>query len=137
MKYTNQLAGLSNCPPSNSAYLYKTAYRFVFEPLAADSFIPQGIKSPSRISNPNNPPDTRCSLLALSMFISESTAVERFQELKKQFKNIEKSLGTHLAMGTLNANDGLQYAANAEGHFDFHENASADLAPQFSIVKAL
>lgn len=137
MKYANQLGTLTDCPPSNNIYLYNTAYRFVFEPLANNSFIPQGIKSPSRISSANSNAHKKCSLLALSMFVSESAAVDRFNELKKMCKNIEKSLGTHLAVGVINANDGLQYAANADGHFDFHEHASANLATQFSIVKAL
>ena len=137
MKYANQFGHLTNCPPSNNVYSYNTAYRFVFDPLDHRSFIPQGIKSPSRISNPNNNDDTRCSLLALSMFISENDAVNRYKELKKICKNIDKSLGTHLAVGTLNNDDGLQYIANNYGHFDFHEHASTNLAPQFSIVKAL
>jgi hypothetical protein len=137
MKYTNQLVDLTNCPPSNNIYSYDTAYRFVFEPLDSRSFIPQGIKSPSRISNPNNNNHTKCSLFSLSMFISENDAVNRYEALKKICKNIDKSLGTHLAVGTLNVNDGLQYRANNDGHFDFHEHACTNLAPQFSIVKAL
>lgn len=136
MKYKNELVHLSDCPPKDDKYLYDIAYRFVFSPITQDSFIPQGIKSPSRISNANNN-EGKCSLLALSMFISEESAVQRFNQLMKNHKNIKKSLGTHLAKGFILATDGLQYKANSMGHFDFHECSNANLVSQFSIVKEL
>lgn len=136
MKYKSELVQLSDCPPKDDEYLYNIAYRFVFSPLTRDSFIPQGIKSPSRISNANDS-DVKCSLLALSMFISEDTAERRFYQLLKNHKNLKKSLGTHLAKGSILATDGLQYKANSMGHFDFHECSNANLVSQFSIVKEL
>lgn len=112
------------------------AYRFVFNPICSKSFIPQGIKKPERISN-TNVQRKKCSLLGLSMFTTEDKAIAKYQELKKQFKNVNKIIGTHLAKGKIQAEDGLVTKHDKKGHFDFFEYVDTDLTKRFAISKDL
>lgn len=136
MKYKNDLVKITNCPPCDCERKTLQAYRFVFEPVCMNSFIPQGKKSPVRICNEKND-KTKCSLLALSMFITEAQAIAKYQALKKKHKNIHKIIGTHLAKGQINDSDGLVTKYNHEGHFDFFEFLNTDLTKNFVVLKDL
>jgi len=95
--------------------------------------LPQGVKSPSQIDRSND--EMKCSLLALSFFSSEENAKARYKNLKKKIKNINKTLGSHVAQGILNASDGHRTdICKKSGHFDFFENKDVDLVPNFIIV---
>ena len=136
MKYQTQLSQIHGCPPQHSTTGTLSVYRFVFSPIDDKSFIPQGLKSPSRIMSAKNNHE-KCSLFALSMFDSANHAIEKYKKLMKISRNINKSIGTHLATGTIQPLDGLHDHPNSEGHFDFYEKAGIDLTPKFTIIQAL
>jgi len=133
MKYQSEICKINNCPPNDCILEQQTAYRFVFDPVCKKSFLPQGIKMPSRIDNSNN--QMKCSLLALSFFSTEENAREKYKKLKRKIKNINKTLGSHIAEGILNTTDGQRTKiCQKSGHFDFFENNDVDLVPNFKIV---
>ncbi|NAX47903.1 hypothetical protein CAG70_13020 [Photobacterium halotolerans] len=136
MKYQEDLAAISNCPPTNGVSKNTTAYRFVFNPVNSDSFIPPGKQNPARLQQ-NNTQHKQCSLLALSMFKSCIDAENHFDLLKKKIPNIGKLIGEHLAEGNVMATDGIQTKPNSKGHFDFFEGVNADLPSQFKIIKQM
>lgn len=136
MKYQSEMCKIVNCPPTNSTQDQQTAYRFVYDPMCDKSFLPQGIKEPSRVDKADE--NIKCSFLALSFFNSEESAKKRYNKLKKQIKNINKILGSHIAEGTLNSNDGFRTKiCNRSGHFDYFEKKGINLIPNFKIVTDL
>ena len=133
MKYASDLCTLSNCPPIGCKSIKKEAFRFVFNPICEKSFTPQGKKNPQRVSKSTNNSE-RCSLLGLSMFESEDCAIKRYKYLKKMVKNINKTLGSHLAKGTIQPQYGLITHPNNYGHYDLFEFKDVDLSTDFKIT---
>ena len=133
MKYESEMCKVANCPPSTYLQDDITAYRFVYDPMCDKSFLPQGVKSPSRIDKSRD--GMKCSLLALSFFSSEDNAKKRYNELKKKMRNINKTLGSHIAKGRLNSSDGVRTEiCDRSGHFDFFEKKGVNLIPNFQII---
>lgn len=133
MKYHNELQEIPSCPPPSCQARKMTAYRYVFSPVDVDGFIPQGMKSPGRISASNDN-QFKCSLMGLSMFVSQHDAEARFRYLKGKYKNLKKTLGSHLAVGQLTPSMGVASVACSSGHFDFFEFQGISLVGDFSIV---
>lgn len=136
MKYQTELCSIANCPSPSCTNDRRKAYRFVFNPINTDSFLPQGIKKPSR-GHKEISDDEKCSLLALSMFISEKAACKRYEELRKKIKNIGKTLGSHLAEGVIQPHHGVMSQPNSKGHFDFFESSGVDLTKDFNVISNL
>ena len=133
MKYQSEMCNIDNCPPSNSIQEQLNAYRFVYDPINEKSFLPQGVKSPKRMNNSND--NMKCSLLALSFFSSEESAKARYASLKKKIRNINKTLGSHIAQGVLSPSDGQRSEiCTRSGHFDFFEKQGVNLIPKFQII---
>lgn len=133
MKYQTEMCKIANCPPSNGIEEQQIAYRFVFDPIDEKSFIPQGVKNPSRVDNTLE--KRKCSTLALSFFISEESAKDKFYALSKNSKNLHKTLGSHIAKGVLNTTDGYRTKiCKKSGHFDFFEKKDANFLPNFEII---
>ena len=107
MKYSEDIGKMKNCPPSNCVQSESVAYRFVFKPIESYSFLPQGKKKPERVGKSRSD-SQKCSLLGLSFFSSQEKAATRFHKLKKMMPNIHKTLGTHIAQGTLKQVQGYQ-----------------------------
>ncbi len=136
MKYSKDLCNIPSCPPANCLNINIEAYRFVFNPICNASFIPQGKTKPQRIVNATS--DTlRCSLLGLSMFTDETKAIDKYKQLKKSFKNLGKTIGTHLAKGKIEPLDGLGTPPDKQSHFDFFEKSGIDLSRKFEITQDL
>lgn len=139
LKYQAQLSLLKNCPPNSSAPKDRDGWRFVFNPLGPNSFIPIELLNKAR----HHPGDTRtkrkecCSGWGLSMFDTNRQALAKFEKLSNSLPNIKVKIGTHLAFGRLTTNHGHSTASNAEGHFDLHPEANIDLHAIFSIVSTL
>lgn len=133
MKYQSDLCSINDCPPLTSERVQRQAYRFVFNPICEKSFIPQGIKKPQRVSGSTNDVE-RCSLLGLSMFDSDTKAITRYKYLKGLMRNIEKTIGTHLAQGKIRSTDGLVTKPNNQGHYDLFEFKNVNLSPNFQII---
>lgn len=136
MKYQDKLNSVPECPPVGCKKEQITAYRFVFDAMNNDSFLPVAIMDPSRIDNAREE-RIKCSMYALSMFVSEEKAMKHFNSLKKKNPNIAKSIGNNLAVGTIYPQDGLCSKPNRKGHFDMFEHVNTDLIPNFSISRQI
>ncbi|MCQ8870101.1 hypothetical protein [Vibrio splendidus] len=132
MKYQTELLSVANCPPQACSPQNIRAYRFVYDPLDSTSFLPQGIKDPARAHKETRVP-VKCSLYALSMFTTEQKAIEKYRDLKKFVKNIDKTIGSHLAEGQVTTTDGTMSTPNRKGHFDVFEYSGVDFTNSFSI----
>lgn len=136
-KYEVDLNTLENCPFEDCVLDTLDAYRFVFEGMNGDSFIPVLKISPERISQPPFKDDNhfQCSGYGLSMFTTESQARAKFNKLRKRNNEIYKILGEKIASGTITPDLGERSEiSRSTGHFDFFEYESCDLSQHFSIV---
>lgn len=135
MKYSSELCAIPDCPPTQITKDI-TAYRFVYDVVDENSFIPPGIKSPNRVTNEEDD-KTKCEMLALSFFDTEANAKARYQYLRKRMKNIRHTLGGNLAEGQIHASQGFHGKIGVNGHFDFFERDGVTLSPQFQIIASL
>lgn len=115
----------------------KYAYRFVSSTENSKNHKPVYIQNPQRaISNiDKNKLDT--SGYALSCFEQEDKAIQKFNELRTNMRNIALTMGNALCSGTLNEKDGLITNSNHETHFDLYEYHGCDLSITFKIIKIL
>ena len=67
------------------------------------------------------------------MFTTEQKAIEKYRDLKKFVKNIDKTIGSHLAEGQVTTTDGTMSTPNRKGHFDVFEYSGVDFTNSFSI----
>ncbi|PSW69482.1 hypothetical protein C9J41_21095 [Photobacterium sp. GB-50] len=136
MKYQSDLSQIPSCPPRDCTREMRDSYRFVFDPLDQNSFLPQGKKDPQRV-NKEEDNKKKCSLLGLSMFESENDACAHYKRLKKFIKNIDKTIGSHLAKGKIKPQHGCITKPNKNGHFDLFESAGVDLTLNFQVMYEL
>ena len=101
MKYQKELEVLPQCPPANAIGKDVFSYRFVYDPLGSSSFEPAGIKKPARVCRERND-EKKCSMMALSFFISEESSRAFIANMERVYKKFDKTkIGTHLASGDL------------------------------------
>lgn len=130
-KYDSQIEPLDNCPPESAQQQEKTGFRFVFADIGNEkNFLPVSMLNPKR----QLAQSSKCSGYALSMFDSLVNARKKYNNLSKSHPNIGKTLGTHIARGTIASTDGLVTETNAQGHFDLYEFSNCDLSATFQIV---
>ena len=99
LRYAEELEKYSNCPPDPSVTRDNEAFRFVHEEIGN----PRNFQCVARLS-PRREFDTdaqRCDSWALSFFASHDKAMAFYQKLKRSMKNIERTIGTHLATGQI------------------------------------
>ena len=110
------------------------AYRWVSGELNdRRNWEPPLVKKPARATDMKD--RERCSGYALSFFTSEEMARQRHARVIKAMNAAAAAtLGTHLAAGSIDPEDGLASAPDARGHFDLHEDSRADLAPKFRVI---
>ncbi|WP_372772362.1 hypothetical protein [Mangrovibacterium sp.] len=125
------------CPAKHlKAISHMEAYRFVHEDINHKSnFLPQLKDEPARFIDNNG--KKKCDYLSLSFFTKAESAKSRFSSLAKTVKNIHKTLGTHIAVGALDSNDGLKTEDCSSNHFDLYEFEEADLKNKFAIIDKL
>ena len=104
--------------------------------MTTDCFLPQGKKQPKRVQSESDL-KKKCELWGLSMFDSLQNSEKRYNQLKKSIKNIEKTLGTHIAEGSITPSTGVCSPVASSGHFDVYEYTSNNFKPFFKIIKAL
>ena len=135
LKYAEHIECLQNCPPGNCQKCTRDAFRFVFADINhPQNFLPVALKNPSRLLGDDT---KRCSDHALSFFNSRENAIGAFQRMSRRFKNIRKTIGDHLATGTLQPQDGVATPVSRSGHFDLFEEDDCQLAGRFRVVGAL
>lgn len=100
------------------------------EILTEKDFQPPAILNPARVLGSA---DNKCSMFALSMFNSTTNIKNLFINLKKHNQNIEKTLGSIIAKGTISQEDGLSSHFTSNGHMDLHEFEGTNLHSKFVI----
>lgn len=138
-KYEDFIRGLSiQCPPNGSLPQKCRSFRWVQEEIGLEvNFQPYLIKYGGRPKGWRNNPRLLCSGYAVSLYTTLENAVNRFDELREDTKNIYQRLGTHVAQGDLDENDGVMTKPDQKGHFDLHEFETAKLNAKFAIVHDL
>lgn len=132
-KYSKEIDSIRNCPPEKTEAPQTTAYRFVHSDITDErNFLPVAILKPKRRFEIGY---QQCISLSLSLFQSAEQAKFKYTNLKKAFRNIHKSIGTHLAKGEITPDDGSITEANNEGHFSLFESTDADFASKFEIIE--
>lgn len=141
-KYQEDMDAIKNedncdCPAKElKAIVDFEAYRYVFEDINfKNNFLPQLKSDPSRFIDASG--NKKCSYLSLSMYSELQNAKKRYTELANTFKNFSKTVGTHIAKGVLDANDGLITNEDANTHFELYEFEDADLKSKFKILEKI
>lgn len=131
-KYDAHLSAIPDCPPSHYECKDIQAFRFVFKDLNhKNNFLPVSLMNPKR----KFPDDaSKCQGYGLSFFDTLENARRRYLAIKKNFRNIGKIIGTHIAEGFIEVNDGVVSEVNSSGHFCLHEFEHTDLSRKFHLV---
>lgn len=123
--------------PSLSEPKNKDAYRYVFSEVNPNNHKPIYIQKPQRAISDMDKKRFSTSGYALSCFEQEDKAIQRYNALKANIRNIALTMGDALCNGTLNEEDGLITQANDDTHFDLYEYCDCDLSSKFKIIKVL
>lgn len=124
------------CPPEGACPISNMiAYRFVFEDCGPDSFVPQAADSLDEYKG--RPCEVRCRYLSLSFYSDPTEAAEEYAYFSRKFKKFVDRVGEYLAIGSLDAEDGLVLKRASSSHFELFESTTADLAPKFAIHEKL
>jgi len=111
----------------------KKASRFVFAKFPAKNHLPVCVSNPKRIL----PGPIKTSGYALSCFGDAEMAKERYIALRKNFKQIQQTLGDSMAQGVISNEDGRITTENNVSHFDLYEFKQCDLNKSFTTFIAL
>jgi len=136
------------CPPRHYKPFIedKMVFRWIFDNLNNENnFKPRFYLVPKKelekINNIKNPTqrDTRiCSMLALSMFVTEKQAYERFKDIEDDMGDkIFDRLGTKIASGIITKNDGVNGDFDDFGHFNHHPVKNNNYSQRFQIISNL
>lgn len=132
----DQLAVL--CPPQTyHSKAITPVYRWVFDELEDErNFLPQYHRKPQRFLNKED--IDKCKAMALSLFNDFNGALKRYDELKAFIgSNIAKTLGTQMAQGSIEEDDGVNGEIERMGHFSHHSSESASYFERFAIIQKL
>jgi hypothetical protein len=78
----------------------------------------------------------KCSALGLSLFVSEEALCKKMKNLKIRTPNIEKLVGSMIAAGSIDIDDGICNKADNKGHFTLHEFEGCKLWKKFKVIRA-
>lgn len=136
LKYYQDIAPLHNCPPAGADCRACEAFRFVFGEIDdRRNFIPPAKRDLSRVFENDR---RTCDAHALSFFVSRETAIAFYRKKSFTYKGFQKTIGTHIASGTIDVTDGLCTVPCRSGHFNLFQAAAAtDLKDRFQIVEPL
>ena len=134
------------CPPINYKVKNMTVYRWVFDDIDNENnFKPRWYILPDvelekieQIKDAVIRDTKKCAMLALSMFVTEADAKDRFEYfLDTQGKKAYKRFGTHVSKGDITKNDGVSEEPNDIGHFNHHPAARHEYEKRFIIISKL
>jgi hypothetical protein len=129
LKYQSKISEFENCHFDNFSEKDRQSFRWVFENINDErNFKPRFLLNATI-------PQTLCIGWALSFFETQEKAKARLLRLTKGKELIFKKLGTHIAIGQLNKNDGVSDSSNEEGHFSHFEYEGINLEPKFAIIE--
>lgn len=134
-KHDDELRRIENCPPSGMIAPQCQAFRFVHEEIKdSRNFQVPAILQPGRKFKDVA---DECDAWGLSLFVSNTKAIEYFKRLVAKHRNIRKQIGTNLASGKLMPTDGYITPVDEAGHFSLYEVGELNLATRFAIVEPL
>lgn len=133
LKYA-ECTRVAGCPPQSATPSDVRAFRLVNSPIQCPrDFLPVAVLTPSRQFTGRR----RCTSWALSFFESVETAETLFRAYQRTNPQFHKTVGTHIAAGNLQRQDGLITPPDGTGHFSLFENAETDFTDRFEIVHQL
>ena len=135
--YSDIISNFENCPPTDYTRKNSKCYRWVFEEInIPDNFKSQADKNPSRFNSLDDL--KKCEGYALSLYDKEENCIDSFNYLSiNVVKNAKKTLGSHIAIGLINEDDGLAGPIDEKGHFNFHPIKNHNFPEKFKIIKPL
>jgi hypothetical protein len=134
------------CPPEHYKSKNMPVYRWVFDDINDENnFKPRWYILPDvelekveQITDAMKRDTQKCSMLALSMFVSEDDAKNRFEYfLDTHGKKSYKRFGTNISKGEITENDGVNEAPNNAGHFNHHPVRGCEYEKRFIIISKL
>lgn len=134
------------CPPQHYKPKNMTVYRWVFGDIGnKNNFLPRWYILPDielekieLIKDSLERDSKKCDMLALSMFVTESDAKNRFEYfLNIQGKISYKRFGTNISKGEITMQDGVNEDANKIGHFNHHPVVKHQYENRFIIISKL
>ena len=103
-------------------------FHWVFSPINDPrNFIP-----PFERNSPPNPKPS-CKGFALSFYSTKLIAKTKLLEYKARRANVHKKIGTHIAKGSVNKEDGCCDVTDNEGHFNLLEYKEKIIGNKFQI----
>ena len=99
-----------------------------------DNFRPPAAIKPSRTWGDD---DERCEAFALSLFETAEALVVEMAALEKNFKQLRKRIGNHIATGNIETTDGVMSTPDQKGHFNLHESETCQLESKFNWIGPL
>ena len=117
------------CPPQSYKPKNMTTFRWVFDDIDDEKnfkprlyLLPDNQLEEIELETDTIKRDTKkCGMLALSLFISEMNARNRFNYfMDSQGKKAYKRFGTHIAQADLTEQDGVNDEPDKAGHFNHH-----------------
>lgn len=125
------------CPPSNYIAQNKEAFRWMYENISdADNFKPAYFKNPKRFNEKSD--EEQCMAMGLSFFDTLYAAERRFLQLKKRLgEEAYKVLGSQIAKGQIQEEDGVNSSVDVNGHFTHHPSINFKYFDNNVIVKQL
>jgi hypothetical protein len=142
-KYQKYIEALFvHCPPSDYVAKERMAFRFVFGDTYhknyKNNFLLVLIIKPTRKNGRRFKKDSsKCQGYALSFFDTLKNAKEKYAEIKKDNPNISEYIGTHIAEGIIEKEEGVVSKTDKKGHFSLHEFEETNLDKKFRVVSSL
>jgi hypothetical protein len=130
-KYATEISEFSCDLKGFEEYNLRTAFRWTFEDIEDDRNF-----KPRYLLRPDMQRDS-CKGWALSFFESRDSCAKKINDMAKDKPNLYKKLGTHIANGQLNTEDGISDKSNNDGHFSHFEYENVILHQNFVIVESL
>lgn len=121
------------CPAINAIYIAQsfTAYRLVNNPLSAGDFLPPAMMdNKGRLKIGKRP--VTCAAYALSYFETYEQAQSKRCQLVAIY-GPDTKIGDHIAVSSIDPNDGLRTPPNKHGHFDLYEEQNTALEKKSSV----
>jgi hypothetical protein len=128
LKYKNQLESLK-CELPGYTERTRIAFRWTFDDINHENnFLPRYLLKP-------NGDLTECVGWGLSFFDQKDKARKRLLTIANNRRFIFKKLGTHIAQGKLDNDDGISNNSNDDSHFTHFEYANVKLENKFTVIE--
>ena len=88
---------------------------------------------PLNSNEPTSNAELNPETYGLSLWDSEDSLRSRMRQIKKTNPNIELSVGSMIATGTIKPSDGVCSEINSNGHFTFHEFDASKIWRKFKV----